>query len=86
MAGIDLQTGDAIPLVSDTYNSNDYIAFLKMLDSTYPKGDKIRLIPDNLRVHNSQKVTEYLEICPDRLEFVFTPKHASWLNLVEGFL
>lgn len=85
LAGIDLQTGDAIPLVSDTHNSNDYIVFLKMLDEKYPKGDKIRLILDNLRVHSSQKVMEYLETCPDRFEFVFTPKHASWLNLVEVF-
>ena len=85
LAGIDLQTGDAVPLVSDTHNSNDYIAFLKMLDDKYPKGDKIRLILDNLRVHSSQKVIGYLETCPDRFEFVFTPKHASWLNLVEGF-
>lgn len=85
LAGIDLQTGEAIPLVSDTHNSNDYIAFLKMLDAKYPKGDKIRLVLDNLKVHSSQKVIEYLETVPDRFEFVFTPKHASWLNLVEGF-
>lgn len=85
LAGIDLQTGEAIPLVSDTHNSNDYIAFLKKLDAKYPKGDKIRLVLDNLKVHSSQKVIEYLETVPDRFEFVFTPKHASWLNLVEGF-
>lgn len=85
MAGIDLQTGEALPLVSDTHNSDDYIAFLKMLDDKYPKGDKIRLILDNLKVHSSQKVIDYLETCPDRFEFVFMPKHASWLNLVEGF-
>ena len=83
--GIDLQTGDAIPLVSDTHNSSDYIAFLKILDDKYPKGNKIRLILDNLRVHSSQKTSEYLETYLDRFEFVFTPKHASWLNLVEGF-
>lgn len=85
LAGIDLQTGEAIPLVSDTHNSNDYITFLKKLDAKYPKGDKIRLILDNLKVHSSQKVVEYLETIPGRFEFVFTPKHASWLNLVEGF-
>lgn len=85
LAGIDLQTGEAIPLVSDTHNSQDYIEFLKKLDSKYPTGDKIRLILDNLKVHSSQKVVEYLEANPGRFEFVFTPKHASWLNLVEGF-
>ena len=85
LAGIDLQTGEAIPLVSDTHNSDDYIEFLQMLDAKYSKGDKIRLILDNLKVHTSKKVIEYLRSVPDRFEFVFTPKHASWLNLVEGF-
>ena len=85
LAGIDLQTGEAIPLVSDTHNSDDYIEFLKKLDAKYPKGDKIQLILDNLKVHTSQKVIEYLQTIPGRFEFVFTPKHASWLNLVEGF-
>ena len=85
MAGIDLQTGEAIPLVSDTYNSKDYIEFLKKLDKKYPKEDKIRLILDNLKVHASEETHKYLATVPGRFEFVFTPKHGSWLNLVEGF-
>jgi transposase len=85
LAGIDLQTGEAIPLVSDTHNSSDYIGFLKILDAKYPAGDKIRLVLDNLKVHSSEKVKEYLATVEGRFEFVFTPKHASWLNLVEGF-
>lgn len=85
LAGIDLQTGEAIPLVSDTHNSKDYIQFLKKLDEKYPEGDKIRLVLDNLRVHSSAEVQAYLTKVPDRFEFVFTPKHASWLNLVESF-
>lgn len=85
LAGIDLQTGEAIPLVKDTHNSDDYIEFLKILDGKYPKGDKIRLVLDNLRVHKSEKVQNYIATVPDRFEFVFTPKHVSWLNLVEGF-
>ncbi len=85
LAGIDLQTGEAIPVVSDTHNSSDYSCFLQKLDGKYPKGDKVRLILDNLKVHKSAKVQEYLETLPGRFEFVFTPTHASWLNLVEGF-
>lgn len=85
LAGIDLQTGEAIPLVSDTHNSRDYISFLENLNAKYPKEDKIRLILDNLKVHSSVDVQEYISTVPDRFEFVFTPKHASWLNLVEGF-
>jgi transposase len=84
LAGIDLQTGEAMPLVSDTHNSTDYIQFLRILDARYPKGDTIRLVLDNLKVHKAQKVVEYLASVEGRFEFVFTPKHASWLNLVES--
>ena len=85
LAGIDLQTGEAIPLVSETHNSRDYIAFLKILDDKYPKGDKIRIVLDNLRVHSSEETRKHLATVPGRFEFVFTPKHGSWLNMVEGF-
>jgi transposase len=85
LAGIDLQTGEAIPLVRETHNSKDYIEFLKILDEKYPKGDKIRLVLDNLRVHTSEETRQYLATVPGRFEFVFTPKHGSWLNMVEGF-
>ena len=85
LAGIDLQTGEAIPLIRDSHTSKDYIEFLKLLDTKYPKGDKIRLVLDNLKVHTSDETRKYLATVPDRFEFVFTPKHGSWLNLVEGF-
>ena len=85
LAGIDLQTGEAIPLVRDSHTSKDYVDFLKLLDSKYPKGDKIRLVLDNLKVHTSDETRKYLATVPERFEFVFTPKHGSWLNLVEGF-
>lgn len=85
LAGIDLQTGEAIPLVRESHNSRDYIGFLKLLDDKYPKGDKIRLVLDNLKIHSSEDTRRYLATVPGRFEFVFTPKHGSWLNLIEGF-
>lgn len=85
LAAIDLQTGEAIPLVSETHNSKDYIEFLKILDNKYPKGDKIRIVLDNLKVHTSEETRKYLATVPGRFDFVFTPKHGSWLNMVEGF-
>lgn len=85
LAGIDLQTGEAIPLVKESHTSKDYIEFLKLLDSKYPKEDKIRLVLDNLKVHTSDETRQYLATVPGRFEFVFTPKHGSWLNLIEGF-
>ena len=85
LAGIDLQTGEAIPLVSETHTSKDYIEFLRILDAKYPAGDKIRMVLDNLAVHTSEETRKYLTTVPGRFEFVFTPKHGSWLNMVEGF-
>ena len=85
LAGIDLQTGEAIPLVNETHNSKDYIEFLKILDSKYPEGDKIRIVLDNLKVHTSEETRKYLATVPGRFEFVFTPKHGFWLNMFEGF-
>lgn len=54
LAAIDLLTGEAIPLVSDTHKSSDFVEFLTRLDAKYPKGDKIRLILDNHSAHTSQ--------------------------------
>ena len=85
LAAIDLQTGEAIPLVRDKHCSTEYIDFLKLLDDKYPKGDKIRIVLDNLKVHTSEATRKYLATVPRRFEFVFTPKHGSWLNMVEGF-
>lgn len=85
LAGIDLLTGEAFPLVSETHKSSDFIAFLKMLDAKYPKGDKIRLVLDNHSAHTSKDTRAFLATMPGRFEFVFTPKHGSWLNMIEGF-
>ena len=47
LAGIDLLTGEAIPLISETHKSKDFIGFLRILDGKYPKGEIIRLVLDN---------------------------------------
>ena len=85
LASIDLLTGEATPLVSETHKSSDYVEFLKILDGKYPKGDLIRIVLDNVSVHTSAETRRYLATVPGRFEFVFTPRHGSWLNLVEGF-
>ena len=56
-----------------------------MLDKKYPAGDRVRLILDNHSAHTSKETQEYLNTVPGRFEFVFTPTHGSWLNMVEGF-
>lgn len=85
LAAIDLQTGEAIPLVRDRHCSKEHIEFLQILDKKYPQKDKIRIVMDNLKVHTSNATRQYLATVPGRFEFVFTPKHGSWINMVEGF-
>ena len=85
LAAIDLLSGEAIPLVSETHKSSDFVTFLKKVNEKYPKGDTIRIILDNHSAHTSKETQEYLNTIPKRFEFVFTPKHGSWLNMIEGF-
>ena len=86
LAGIDLLTGEAIPLVRDTHKSSAFIDFLKILDKKYPSHDTIRIILDNHSAHTSKETKRFLATMPkERFEFVFTPKHGSWLNMIEGF-
>ena len=86
IAGIDLLTGIAVPVVSETHKSSDFICLLKKLDEKYPQEDVIRIICDNHSAHKSKEVQNYLVTKQERrFVFVFTPKHASWLNLIECF-
>lgn len=86
LAGIDLLTGEAIPHVSETHKSSDFIELLKILDARYPEGDVIRIVCDNHSAHKSKETRNYLATRPEgRFVFVFTPKHGSWLNMIESF-
>lgn len=85
LAGIDLHSGNVIPLVRDRHRSKEFIEFLNELDNGYPKTWKIRLVLDNHSAHTSKETMKYLKANPDRFEFVFTPKHGSWLNMIEIF-
>lgn len=86
IAGIDLLTGEAFPVVSETHKSSDFICLLKKLDEKYSDNDIIRIICDNHSAHKSKEVMSYLETKPKwRFSFVFTPTHGSWLNLIESF-
>jgi transposase len=86
LAGIDLLTGKVHALVRDRHRSREFIELLKLLDATYPAGTAIKLILDNHSAHISRETRAWLATRPDgRFQFTFTPKHGSWLNLIEGF-
>ena len=83
LAGLDLHTGLVTEIVSDRHASADFIALLGKLDAGYPAQAKIRVLLDNHSAHISKETQAYLGLHPQRFEFVFTPKHGSWLNIVE---
>src|SRR6201997_2008971 len=86
LAGIDLLSGKVHALVRDRHRSREFIEFLKLLDAAYPASTAIKLILDNHSAHISRETRAWLDTRPTgRFEFTFTPKHGSWLNLIEGF-
>jgi len=85
LAGIDLMTGHVHARVEDRHRSLEFTEFLKDLSTYYPKKKKINVLLDNHSAHISAETRRYLASVPNRFDFVFTPKHASWLNIVECF-
>jgi transposase len=83
LAGVDLMTGHVHHLIRDRHRSREFIEFLQLLDRSYAPDKKIRLILDNHSSHLSKETNDYLKSVPNRFEFVFTPVHGSWLNLIE---
>src|SRR5271167_4501298 len=68
------------------HRSREFIEFLKLLDAAYPADTAIKLILDNHSAHISRETKAWLATQPEgRFQFTFTPKHGSWLNLIEGF-
>lgn len=84
LAGLDLHSGKVTEIVSDTHKSRDFIELLNKLDAAYPSAQILRLILDNHSAHISKETQRYLASRPQRFQFVFIPKHGSWLNLVEN--
>jgi transposase len=86
LAGIDLLTGKVHACVEDRHRSREFVGFLKKLDAAYPTDTEIKLILDNHSAHVSKETRAWLDVQPEgRFTRVFTPKHGSWLNLVDGF-
>lgn len=85
LAGIDLLSGEVLGLVRPRHRSAEFIEFLQLADAHYPSGARIRIVLDNHSAHISKQTRAFLATLPNRFEFTFTPKHGSWLNLIESF-
>jgi len=75
--------------VTDQKTKKDWAAFIKEIaDEWYPTAEKIRLVMDNLATHKAAALYDTFEPQEakriwDRFEFIYTPKHGSWLNMAE---
>ena len=85
LAGLDLPTGRVTVSISGHHASAEFIALLGKRDRPAPRRPRLRIrpLPDNHSPHISKETPNWLNLYPQRFEFVFTPKHGSWLNIVE---
>jgi len=83
LAALDLHDGHVIAQVHNRHRSSEFISLLKEMDASYPAEATIRIILDNHSSHISKETMTYLASRPGRFLYVHTPKHGSWLNLVE---
>lgn len=84
LAALDLHTGEILANVELRHRSVEFVALLRRLDEHYPSEAVIRVVLDNHSAHISKETMAYLASRPGRFEYVHTPKHGSWLNLVES--
>jgi hypothetical protein len=81
-------TGQRLALVKAQRTKKEYTEFCQALVEAWPGAKKIRLVHDNLNTHNASSFDEHLPAeeafaLAAKIEFHYTPKSASWLNLIE---
>ena len=80
--------GTRMTKATERKTKSDWAEFVQELVNRYEDADKITLVLDNLSTHKPGSLYEALppeeakNIC-DRIEFVYTPNHGSWLNMAE---
>ena len=88
LAAIEPVTGRRLGQVHQQRTKREYTAFCQALAAQYPDAIKLRLVQDNLNTHNASAFYEHLPAdeafaLAERFEFIYTPKSASWLNMIE---
>jgi transposase len=83
-AALDVHEGTVAGWVTDSTNSDNFVAFLADLIAQTPAGLDLHCIADNLQAHKTPKVDAFLAANP-HVHLHYTPTHASWLNQVELF-
>jgi len=88
LMAIEPKTGKRLACVYDRRTKLDYARFMKELAASYPHAEKIRVVQDNLNTHHISAFyqafsAEEAFALSQRFGFYYTPKSASWLNMIE---
>jgi len=83
LASLDIGTGKVTAMVRNNRRSETFLEFMDVVVRQY-KGKRLCVVLDNLNVHTNTAAQQWLEKHPN-VSFHYTPKHASWVNLIECF-
>jgi DDE superfamily endonuclease len=88
LAAVEPLTGRRLGDVYERRTKREFTLFCQALAAQYPDATKVRLVLDNLNTHNASSFYEHLPAAEafaltQRFEFIYTPKCASWLNMIE---
>lgn len=88
LAAIEPWTGKRLGLVRAQRTKKEYTEFCQAVVKAWPAATKIHLVQDNLNTHNASSFCEHLPAAEafalaHRFQFHYTPKAASWLNMIE---
>ena len=88
LAAIEPLQGKRMAMVYAQRTKKEYTQFMQVIAANYPDAIKIKVVQDNLNTHNTSSFYEHLpadeaKSLADRFEFHYTPKSASWLNMIE---
>lgn len=82
MGAFDVRRGKLFGFVSEDHDGRTFVDLLDVIDTCYPTG-RGHIVCDNLSMHDTDDVLDWFDDHP-RWQRHFTPKHASWLNQIEG--
>ncbi len=83
-AALNILDGKVMGTCMERHRHQEWLKFLRLIDSVVPADKDIHLICDNYSTHKHEKVQRWLAKHP-RFHVHFTPTSASWLNMVERF-
>jgi transposase len=81
-AALDMASGRVITDIRASHTSDDFVAFLGLIDRNVPRDLDVHIILDNLSAHKAPTVKKWL-LRHRRFHLHFTPTYGSWMNMVE---